>query len=341
MENRLKFKNSQQRDFLLQVYKASNLSTNELAKIAGVVPRSFRDWRHEKLSIPLKAALTFKDKFKVLLPESPEILVNRWKKGRSEAGRKGGFALFRKHGSPGTPEGRRKGGSKALKILREKGIIPPAKTYKTPRGFNKYLAEYVGILLGDGGITREQVFITLNSEADKNYAQFVINLITRLFSEKPSTGLRKDSKAINIYLSGINLVQYLIKLGLKVGNKVKQQVAVPNWVLKSNDYKIACLRGLMDTDGGIFIHRYKVNGKEYKYLKLCFTNQSLPLIDFVYKTLKSLSFNPKIVLNVASKKVWLYNMAEVKRYIEVVGTSNSRLQVNIRRVTQTVTRQVC
>ena len=81
----------------------------------------------------------------------------------------------------------------------------------------------------------------------------------------------------------------------------------------------------MDTDGGVFLHRYKVGGQEYKYRKISFSNRSVPLLLFVSNTLTELGFTPKIIDKVENKKVWLYNTNEVKKYLEVVGTHNPRL----------------
>ena len=183
----------------------------------------------------------------------------------------------------------------------------------------------MGILLGDGGITPGQVFITLNGEADHDYVNFVIDLENRLFKEKPKIIKKNNDKAVAIYLNGIQLINYLVSIGLKIGNKVKQQVGVPNWIMSSKIYKVACLRGLMDTDGGVFLHRYKVNGKGYVYKKICFSNRSMPLLYFVEKTLKNLGFTPKIITKVENKKVWLYNESEVEKYLSLVKTHNSRL----------------
>ncbi|MCX6704929.1 MAG: LAGLIDADG family homing endonuclease, partial [Candidatus Woesebacteria bacterium] len=102
-------------------------------------------------------------------------------------------------------------------------------------------------------------------------------------------------------------------------------VGVPDWIQQKNEYRIACLRGLMDTDGGVFIHKYKVNNKYYSYRKICFTNRSVPLLRFVYDTLKELGLTAKIVDKVENKKVWLYNTHEVASYLAIVKSSNWRL----------------
>lgn len=325
MEIRVKFLPGEQRTFLLQVQEKSELHPNQLARIAGVVPRSYRDWKREKLCMSLRAVKVFREKYKVTLPEDSKTLVSRWKKYKSEMGRRGGFAYFKKYGSPATPEGRRKGGSKALAILRQKGVIPGVKTYVLSKGFSNELAEFVGILLGDGGITSGQACIALNREADCEYVKFVVGLGDKLFGEKPRLLPRKDSKAIGIYYNGVFLVNYLVEIGLKIGNKVRQQVNVPDWVKLSNVYRVCCLRGLMDTDGGVFLHKYKVGGKVYIYKKICFSNRSLPLLNFVSQTLAELGFTPKMITKVENKKVWLYNRSEVNRYLGTIGTHNPRL----------------
>ncbi len=324
MELRLKFIAGQQEKFIQEIREKSHLSIKELAQIAGVHERSFRDWNREKLTMTLKAARLFCVKFGHVLPEKQEALVGRWKKGKEEASRIGGIARFKKHGSPGTEEGRRKGGMKSIANLRKNGIIPRIKIYKTPN-INKDLAEYVGIMLGDGGITSSQCTITLNSIADSDYAKFVCDLAYKLFGEEPKIYKKKDCNAITLYYNGSALVRYFCSIGLKVGNKVKQQVGVPDWVKNSSSYRIACLRGLMDTDGGVFIHKYTVNGKKYRYKKICFSNRSMPLLFFVKETLSQLGFNPKIIDRVENKKVWLYNENEVSRYLNTVGSHNLRL----------------
>ena len=212
-----------------------------------------------------------------------------------------------------------------MAMLRARGVIPPPKPFHGPKRFSKELAEFVGILLGDGHIGREQWSITLNSIADIDYVNFVGKLINSLFGFKPGIYKRKHMNAIVISGSGINSIKYLQSIGLIIGDKVKQQVGVPSWIYQNQAYRISCLRGLMDTDGGIFMHRYKVNGKEYIYRKLCFVNRSIPLLNFVYETFKKLNFHPKIIMKVENKRVWLYNQAEAEKYLEFVNTHNSRL----------------
>ncbi len=326
MDNsRLRFISGQQKKFLDEVSNKSALSTKALSEIAKIHPRSFGDWKREKLTMTLFAAEKFELLFRVVLPEDKKILIQRWQKAKERTSRIGGLGLFKKHGSPATLEGRRKGGIKAIANLRRNGFIPYVKKYRLPIGLNEELAEYVGIMLGDGCITSGQCNITLNSVADREYVYFVSQLEKNLFGEEPKLYKRKDSKALVLYYNSRFIIRYLVSIGLKVGNKVIQQVDVPDWVKSYPLYRIACVRGLMDTDGGVFLHRYKVNGKDYFYKKICFSNRSIPLLIFVKETLNQLGFTSKMINNVVNKQVWLYNNTEVMDYLKKVGTSNPRL----------------
>ena len=139
---------------------------------------------------------------------------------------------------------------------------------------------------------------------------------------------RKNIHVLVIYGGGLQSIAYFQKLGLRIGNKVKQQVDVPEWIKQNKSYTKECLRGLIETDGGIFKHRYVVNEKEYTYTKLCFSNRSVPLLRFVLTALESLGLTPKLIDKVENKKVWLYNQTEVKKYIQEVGIHNPRMLVN-------------
>lgn len=324
---RLKFPPGKQRKFLEKVLQKSRLTTSELARILSVSSRTVRDWKREKYCISTRAINLFHKELGIEMPAEKEKYIASWRKARLEASRVGGFAHLEMYGSLGTPEGRRKGGKKAMQILRKRGVASVTKKFKYPQ-YGAKLAEWVGIILGDGCLTTGQVAISLNRIADKEYIPFVASLGYKLFGEKPRVFIRESQNTAVVYYSGIKLVNYLLELGLETGNKVRQQIKVPCWILKKPQYKKACLRGLMDTDGGIFIHKYKVGGKEYSYKKLNFSNRSLPILYFVADTLEELGFSPKTIdttRTVESERVWLYNSNEVQKYLEAVGSHNMRL----------------
>lgn len=329
MENRYKLPQNVQVEYLKAVQRESKFNNDELASLFGVVSRSFRDWKRGKYAIPQRVIEIVERKFRVSLPYSKLEAHSTWLQLKQAASKKGGLAVMKKYGGPGTPEGRSKGGKKGIQILRERGLIPQPKPFYKPLTQSEELAEFVGILLGDGHIGKEQWSITVSAKVDREYSQFIVQLIQGLFRFNPSYRVRGDCNVIVISGGGIGAIQYLINIGLIPGNKIKLQVDVPGWIKDNPAYSLACLRGLADTDGGIFKHTYTVNGKTYTYVKFAFVNRSIPLLQFALETLKSLQFNPKLIDKVANKRVWLYNQTEVMRYITLVGTHNPRLLKNI------------
>ena len=322
---RLKFPKGEQRRFLKGIFETSGLNADGLAKIIDVSPRTNRDWKREKFCISKTSIKIFCSTYRIPHPAQEAKKIENWRKMKLETCRKGGFAHLWKYGSPGTPEGRSKGGRIALRILRERGVIPIAKQFNFPQNYSSELAEWTGLVLGDGGITKDQVRITLNMNKDANYRIFVSNLGKKLFGETPTIAFRPENNVSISYYSGLKLIEYLKKIGLKVGNKVKQQVKVPSWILENDAYSTSCLRGLIDTDGCIATHSYFVNGKRYTYKKLVFANRSIPLINFVYEHLNKLGLGAKIADRLETKYVWLYNCSRTKKYLDIVGSHNKRI----------------
>lgn len=320
-DSRVMFSLGEQTKFVKQFSRKEGLTLNNLANTANVSVRTIGDWKREKYHIPEKMVYKFCKKYKIKPPNNINQLKSDWLKFRTDICRKGAISRYKIYGNFSTLEGRRKGGSHTLRILRDRGIIAPCKNFSTPSIKNAKLAEFFGIILGDGSLSKFQLAITLNSEADKDYVNYVIRLTRQLFKDKPSLIYKKDCKAVDIRLSGLNLVKFLVKNGLQLGDKVKNQVGVPEWILKSKLFRIECLRGLMDTDGCIArcTHHYK--NKNYTYYNPCFANRSKPLLRFVTQTLDELHLHP----SVAGERIWLYNKASVRDYFKIVGSNNFRL----------------
>ena len=172
-------------------------------------------------------------------------------------------------------------------------------------------------------MTDYQVTITFNS-LDTHYADYVTRLGQKLFSISSSQRPKRNNNAFYVRFSGVELVEALEAAGLKRGNKVRHQVDVPGWVWQQHAYRMACLRGLMDTDGCVFRHRYRVHGNVYAYTKLAFTNYSRPLLLSAKKLFEDAGLFP--TLHRDGHRLYLHDTQQVKRYFEVIGTRNPRYQ---------------
>lgn len=242
----------------------------------------------------------------------------------AQRGRLGALRRNELYGNPGTPEGRSQGGRRACEffrlhpdIARQQGFITLKEIKRPARTVE--LAKFIGIMLGDGGIrSKYQLTISFNYKTDREFAEYVTRLIKRLFAVEHIISKRKDSLGADIIISSASVIDFLLKQGLKAGNKVKHQVDIPAWIKRNMEFQKACLRGLVDTDGSLYCHRYKVNNKWYKYLKLDFTSCSEPLLRSAYAIFSNLGIRASLKgvhITVSAK-------AEVNRYFATVGSSN-------------------
>ncbi len=189
------------------------------------------------------------------------------------------------------------------------------------------LAEFFGIMIGDGGIGNPwQAIITLNSVADAKYVEHVVGLCEDLFDISPAVRKRKDKKdkkALVICLTSTTIVDFLVDNGLHRGNKLKQGLHIPEWILGNQAYELACVRGLVDTDGCLYIHKHSVAQKMYKNIGLAFSSYSPQLISEVAAIFEENGIMPHITSR--GTDIYLYRADAVARYLEVFGSSNPRI----------------
>lgn len=240
--------------------------------------------------------------------------------------RLGGLKRVELYGNPGTPDGRSRGGRKTVflfhqnpRLAKKSGFVI-RKEIKYPKKCAK-LAEFIGIMLGDGGLSgTHQITVSFNNKVDNGYAQHIAKILKKLFSIDCHIHKRKGGNGADIVVNSSNLRDLLLRLGLKAGNKVRNQVSVPEWITKKRQYRIACLRGLMDTDGSFYLHKYSIGRKSYIYPKMDFCNCSRPLVNFVFNTLNELDCKARV----ARQNVLLDSLSSVKKYFKAIGTSNPK-----------------
>lgn len=323
---RVRFKGYKQAEFLKEILEHSALSSEKAARLCNVCGRTFRDWKRGKYQMSYDALSNLCKVSNMPIPKDIEKLPEFW--SVKKASRMGGRRYFELYGVPGTIESRRKGGINSSKKFllnpewaKERGFVVRKEIkcpYKSP-----LLAEFIGMMIGDGGIrNRYQITISYNLKQDKAYADHIQRVVRKLFGISCARYIREKLGAADIVVTGSNLIEFLEKLGIKKGNKVINQIDVPAWIFKRRQYQIACLRGLFDTDGCVYLHTYSVAGKRYGYTKMCFSNSSLPVLVSIKKMLKNLNFNP--IIDRRQQAVYLNRSCEVKRYFLDIGSSNPR-----------------
>ncbi|MSU74660.1 hypothetical protein EXS57_02680 [Candidatus Kaiserbacteria bacterium] len=326
-DKRVTFPPGKQREFLEQVGKL--LKTADIARISHCSERTIRDWRREKFSIPLSVIHMLSTQAHIPVPKN--IKIRNAYAHTSKAGKMGIAAVTEKYGRIPRNEKYRKEQWElwweSTGKLEKSPLFESKAVYKPRQDTN--LAEFIGIMMGDGGISEYQVVITLHHIDDLEYSVFVTKMIKRLFKILPRI-YHSPRKSVNsIVVSRKELVQYLHTMGLPIGNKIKQQFDIPAWIKRDRKFAMACVRGLIDTDGTIFTHRYKSKEKWYAYKKLSFTSASEPLRKSIYALLCVFGLNPRMT----SDDVRLDRVEDMKKYFSLIGSHNPK---HLRRYKNTV-----
>jgi hypothetical protein len=183
-------------------------------------------------------------------------------------------------------------------------------------------AELVGIILGDGHLAPKPtwtIVITCGKIDWKYIHEFVPNLMRKLFSRDPKFyHIWHNGFAIQCRLNSKSASTHLVNTyGLKHGKKIN--IKIPRILFKNKKNLRACIRGLIDTDGGIYRHHKKS-------IQIVFNNNEFSLINSLFKALTFLGYKPKISKEkVRQGKYKLYLFTEdSKKYYEEIGFNNPK-----------------
>ena len=197
------------------------------------------------------------------------------------------------------------------------------------------LAEFIGILLGDGSICLKNINskchnrlkITLDSNTDKEYINYVSDLIENIFEIKPQINKRKNENAVDLFVFNKEIIIFLINnVGLKLSPKWNRAL-IPETFLK-NKLDLAIVRGYFDTDGALVTANN--NGTIYPRLemKVCPSPMQSQFIEILNKY----NFNFG-AYNIGKGKVriQLNGKDQLKKWIGLIGFSNKKNLDKIKR----------
>lgn len=293
---RLKFKDGMQRKFIREAKNGSGLGWNALAEAAGAHPHTLRiDWGEEKSTIPYTIA---KKLAKYHPGEFDEIKSNWVEK------------ILQEHW------GQKVGGKKAGGNKKTKKITVPAKS--------EALAELFGVILGDGYVGKNELTITC-AVHEKKYLEHIRDEIRELFGidSKIFAGY-SNKNAIILDCYSCELVKFLTGEGLTSGNKKRNRASIPSWISENTGYSLAALRGLADTDGGIYSKQ-----KGYSRAFIEFQAKIPGIRKGILSMLKKTGFTPSksVTAGGYSKPGWnirIQNQDEVRKFFRLVGSSNPK-----------------
>ncbi len=179
-----------------------------------------------------------------------------------------------------------------------------------PQNYSADLAEFFGIMLGDGNLSHFQTMVTLGNK-ELSYANYVKELMERIFKSHAKVVTRKTGY-YDVYIGSVELTEWLQKEGL-VFNKVKEQVGMPTWIVGQKEFMQRFLRGFFDTDGSIYQLRFGI--------QLSFKNYSHPLLQSLQSILKKLQYKPSTV---SFHKIYLTKKLDIERFFREIDPANKK-----------------
>lgn len=205
--------------------------------------------------------------------------------------------------------GKRKGGKSG-----KKRIFGKIKINISLPQFSEDLAEFVGILIGDGSLSKlnYEITISLNSLYEMPYAIYIKSLINKLFRISPRIYIQKGT--IRIRINSKALFNFLLQIGVPWGKKKKE---IPKWIGKRKEYIIGFVRGLIDTDGSIFLSSDK-----------CVLNFSSK--ELANETSKLLGMILGRYIRVLGNNLNIFSLNAIKDYMKKVGSSNLKNIIKFR-----------
>ncbi len=161
---------------------------------------------------------------------------------------------------------------------------------KTPLNPDKKLQAYIiGVALGDGNLSNpNKRAVRLRVSCDKKYPRLLKHIVNalQLMLPKNKVGItNRKGNCIDISVYS-NYLPKLLSWNWHDGPKDKQNVAVPIWIKKDQNFAKECLRGLFQTDGSIY--------KDRDYLMVNFVNTAPKLSNDVFYMVQKLGYRPNL-----------------------------------------------
>ncbi len=196
---------------------------------------------------------------------------------------------------------------------------------------DKKLAELIGIILGDGNIQQREVSSTYqlrivgDSNKDKEYLiNYVKPLVDSLFNVDSKIYKHNKFNELFVNVASKKVVEVLISIGMQPGDKIKNQVTIPNWVYKNKSLLKACIRGLIDTDGSI----YELKPHWPGLWQICFTNKNEALLNDFRNGLIKVGINPSRIYRYKdgkkTPKIYITKKSELSKFYKEIGFSNPK-----------------
>lgn len=174
--------------------------------------------------------------------------------------------------------------------------------------YSDELAEFFGMMLGDGHLSHFQVTVCLGTK-EMAYAEYVAEFIGKLFGCPGKIAINSHGHR-TVYFGSVEATQWLQSEGL-VFNKVKYQVDAPEWIFEKKSYMERFLRGFFDTDGSVYELRFGI--------QISLVNRSLPLLASLQRMLLELEYS---VSAISGYNLYITKIRDIERFFNEIAPQN-------------------
>jgi len=231
---------------------------------------TYKKYKYGSLSIPSDIFDSIFNKSQISQLSSKKVIPSNW--GAIKGGKIGIRNLYKKYGKEKFSEWRRQ-------VARKNPFFKSQiKSIKIPEE-GESLGEFIGIVLGDGTLTKYFVRLSGDATTDLPYfREYIPRLIWRLFKIKPS--IYFDKSRIYVLVCSVRLCKYLHRVWeLPYGDKILKKAHISKGLFENRTMLKGCIRGLVDTDGYI--------GKDGDAFCIRFTSHNKILFNQVKRFMKT------------------------------------------------------
>tara|TARA_Y100000310_G_C20673561_1_gene811592 strand:- start:1938 stop:2591 length:654 start_codon:yes stop_codon:yes gene_type:complete len=195
---------------------------------------------------------------------------------------------------------------------------------------NDRVAELIGAIIGDGCIRYSpkisQYFVEIvgDPKKEKRYFVYLVAIFNEELNLKVSVKVRERGLRLRTYSK--SFVEFLIyDLRMPYNNKKCQNVTIPTAIIMEPSFLKSCLRGIMDTDGSLFMAN-KGYRNDYPTIEISTTSVNLAhqMHSVLSKTFRLGFRNFKQGDYHRIYRISLNGDVMVKRWFDEIGFSNFR-----------------
>ena len=191
------------------------------------------------------------------------------------------------------------------------------------------VAELIGALIGDGYIYRShrkyQIGFVGSPFTDKEYFERLQQLILNEWKKNAKIKLR--FRGLRMVIDSKEICKFLIEeLGIAHGEGKCERVEIPQQILKNWKLVRNTIRGIVDTDGSVFVAK-KPGVEKYPSIEITTTSKNLAeqlknlLVNRGFRVAKVWASKSKTSKRTAYR-VPLNGKENIKRWIKEIGFSN-------------------